>query len=280
MAHRRHRPVTSTGTPIHLAGAGSSGDPDVLFLHATGFCKEVWRPVVASLDEQRPATRSLALDLRGHGDSPRGEPPYRWDQLTDDVILTLGQHSGVVGVGHSCGGAVIARAAALVPSLFSAMILIEPIILPPPYRRENIPLARAAQRRRNRFASRDAAYERFLSGPMETWQPEALAAYVDFGFVDDGDGVAIKCEPAVEADMFREGWNHDTWDLVPDISVPVTIASGELSETHTPPFLDALHSQFNDPTMVVVPETGHFLPMERPDVVASLIVGALDNESP
>jgi pimeloyl-ACP methyl ester carboxylesterase len=263
--------VTSSGTPVRLAGEGSFNDADVLFIHATGFCKEVWRPVVSSLLEQRPGTETLALDLRGHGDSPRGVPPYRWDLLTDDVIFAMGERSGLVGVGHSCGGAVIARAAALVPNLFSSIILIEPIVLPPPYARANIPLARAAQRRRNRFASRDAAYRRFLSGPMATWQPEALDAYVDFGFVDDVDGVAIKCEPAVEADVFREGNNHDTWDLVPDISVPVTIVSGERSETHTRQFLDALQRQFDDPTMVAVPESGHFLPMERPDRVASLV---------
>jgi len=268
--------VTSTSTPVRLSGEGSSSDPDVVFVHATGFCKEVWRPVVSSLREQRPETRTLALDLRGHGDSPRVRPPYRWDLMTDDVVLTMEGASGLIGVGHSCGGAVIARAAALAPELFSSIILIEPIILPPPYSRANIPLARAAQRRRNRFASREAAYERFASGPMATWKPDALAGYVDFGFIDDGEGVAIKCEPEVEADVFREGSNHDTWDLVPDISVPVTIISGERSDTHTQPFLDALHQQFDNPTMVAIPETGHFLPMERPDVVASLVVDALE----
>jgi pimeloyl-ACP methyl ester carboxylesterase len=199
--------------------------------------------------------------------------------LTEDVLLTVGERSGIVGVGHSCGGAVIARVAALAPGLFSSIVLIEPIILPPPYRRVNIPLARAAQRRRERFISRDAAYERFASGPMETWRPEALAAYVDFGFVDDGDGLSIKCAPAVEADVFREGYNHDTWDLVPDIAVPVTIVSGEWSETHTRPFLDALEGRFDHPTMVTVPETGHFLPMERPDVIAAMVAEELSRRA-
>lgn len=263
--------MTSPNTPAHLAQSGSLDDCDVLFLHATGFCKEVWQPVVASLVDLRPTAKSLALDMRGHGDSPRLDEPYRWDLVTDDVLFTMGERAGIVGVGHSMGGAVIARAAALRPDLFSSIVLIEPIILPPPYRREDIPLALAAQRRRNRFVSRDAAYERFRSGPMATWQPEALAAYVDFGFVDDGNGIAIKCDPSVEADVFREGWNHDTWDLVPEISIPVTIVAGERSDTHAKPFLDVLEEQFDRPTVVIVPETGHFLPMERPDIVASLV---------
>jgi pimeloyl-ACP methyl ester carboxylesterase len=267
--------VTSLNTPVQLARSGSLDNADVLFVHAAGFCKEVWRPVVEALLDIRPTTKALALDLRGHGDSPQGDGPYRWDLVTDDVVFTMGERSGLVGVGHSIGGAVIARAAALVPDLFSSIVLIEPIILPPPFRRAEIPLARAAQRRRNRFESRDAAYERFRSGPMATWQPEALAAYVDFGFVDDGDGIAIKCEPSVEADVFTEGSNHDTWDLVPEISMPVTILAGERSDTHTKPFLDALEGQFDQATMVVIPETGHFLPMERPDIVASLVAEEL-----
>jgi pimeloyl-ACP methyl ester carboxylesterase len=262
---------------VQLAGARSSDTFEALFIHATGFCKEVWRPVVSSVTEQRPATRTVELDLRGHGDSPRVGPPYRWDLLTEDVMYTVGDAAGIVGVGHSCGGAIIARAAALAPNLFSSIILIEPIIFPPPYTRVDSPLAHAAQRRRSRFASRHLAYERFASGPMATWTPEALDAYVDFGFVDDGDGIAIKCEPAVEADVFREGSNHDTWDLVPDISIPVTIVSGERSLTHTQPFLDALHQQFDHPTMVAVPETGHFLPMERPDIVASLVADEMSS---
>jgi pimeloyl-ACP methyl ester carboxylesterase len=266
--------VTSPNTPVKLARSGSL-DGDVLFAHATGFCKEVWQPVAAALLDLRPTTKTLALDMRGHGDSPRPDEPYRWDLVTVDVLFTMGERSGAVGVGHSMGGAVIARAAALKPDLFSAIVLIEPIILPPPYRREDMPLALAAQRRRNRFASRDAAYERFRSGPMATWQPEALAAYVDFGFVDDGDGIVIKCDPSVEADVFREGWNHDTWDRVPEISIPVTIVAGERSDTHAKPFLDVLAEQFDRPTTVVVPETGHFLPMERPDIVASLVAEKL-----
>jgi pimeloyl-ACP methyl ester carboxylesterase len=254
-----------------LAGSGSFDAPDVLFIHATGFCKEVWRPVVSSLLDIRPGTRTLSLDLRGHGDSPKEAPPYRWEMMAEDLIFTMGERTGLVGVGHSCGGAIVARAAALAPDLFSSIVLIEPIIFPSPYARAEIPLAAVAQRRRNRFVSRDAAYERFSSGPMATWTPDALAAYVDFGFTDDGDGIAIKCEPEVEADVFREGGNHDTWDLVPDISIPVTIVSGERSDTHTQPFLDALHRQFDDPRMIVVPETGHFLPMERPDAIAALV---------
>jgi pimeloyl-ACP methyl ester carboxylesterase len=269
--------VTSPNTPVKLARSGSL-DGDVLFAHATGFCKEVWQPVVEALVDLRPTTKALALDMRGHGDSPRPDEPYRWDLMTDDVLFTMGERSGMVGVGHSMGGAVIARAAALRPGLFSSIILIEPIIFPPPYRQEDIPLALGAQRRRNRFVSRDAAYERFRSGPMATWQPEALAAYVEFGFDDDGDGIVIKCDPSVEADVFREGGNHDTWDRVPEISIPVTIVTGERSDTHTKPFVDLLAEQFDRPTTVIVPETGHFLPMERPDIVASLVAGEFDED--
>ena len=197
--------------------------------------------------------------------------------MTDDVLLALKSWRGLVGVGHSCGGTIIARAASHVPDLFSHIVLIEPIISPPPYRREDISLARAAQRRRNYFPSRDAAYERFASGPMSTWQPEALAAYVDHGFAKSADGVTIKCKPAVEADVFREGSNHDTWDRVGDIGVPVTIVSGENSETHDGAFLAALSHRFANTTMIRIPDSGHFLPMERPEVVGRIVAGTLGN---
>ena len=112
---------------------------------------------------------------------------------------------------------------------------------------------------------------------MSTWQPDALAAYVDHGFARSAAGVQITCPTAVEADVFREGSNHDTWDRVGDIGVPVTIVSGENSETHDGAFLAALSHRFANPTMIRIPDSGHFLPMERPEVVGRIVAGTLGN---
>jgi pimeloyl-ACP methyl ester carboxylesterase len=53
--------------------------------------------------------RVVAPDLRGHGDSPRGA--YSMAQLADDLVATSPPRPALA-IGHSLGGAVLARALA------------------------------------------------------------------------------------------------------------------------------------------------------------------------
>ncbi len=255
---------------IHIAtGAGGGGGPELLFVHATGFCKEVWEPVI---DRIVPKSFSwVTMDQRGHGDSDVGLAPNDWDFLAQDVIDVLCDRVDVTAIGHSSGGGVIARAESFHPGLFRHLVLIEPIIFPPPFQRMDGPMSEGTRRRRKAFPSRDDAFERFASGPFGTWAPEALAAYIDHGFRSSENGWELKCDPEVEADFYAEGLNHDTWERVETIDVPVTLVAGEDSNTHPKPYLDALASQFRDADVVVVPGTGHLVPMEDPGSIARIV---------
>ena len=255
---------------IRIAKArGGTGELDALFVHATGFCKEVWQPVIDQVGSDPFAW--MSIDQRGHGDSEPGKPPNNWDFLARDVIGVLGDRVGVIGIGHSSGAGVIARAEAFRPGMFRHLVLIEPIIFPPPFQRMDGPMSEGTRRRRSTFPSRDVAFERFNSGPFGSWNPDALAAYIDHGFRATVDGWELKCAPEVEADFYAEGLNHDTWDRVQTIESSVTLVAGERSNTHPQPYLVALASRFPDVEVVVVPGAGHLVPMEDPGSIARII---------
>lgn len=263
---------------IHIATAtgGSSrdhGEPDTVFVHATGFSKETWRPVLAAMTADPFSW--LSMDLRGHGDSGRGEFPYEWDLLGGDVLGVLEGRSGSVGVGHSCGGTALVRAEAARPGTFRHLILIEPIIFPTPARRLNGPLSAVARRRRSVFESREIARERFSAGPFADWTDEALDAYLDGALVETTHGFELKCSPDVEADFYVEGSNHDTWDLAGSLDIPVTIVAGEHSNTHRDPYLSLLVSRFAQPELIVVKDVGHLIPMEDPQGLAGIVDAVL-----
>jgi len=272
--------VTSGEHTGPSATEGTDGEPDVVFAHANGFCKEVWRPVVSELSRLHPGVGWLSADLLGHGDNTNTDGPYTLDAIARDLGVKLEGFGPSVGVGHSSGGTAVARAETIRPGTFLHLVLIEPIIYPPPYHMADVPIADAAQRRREVFPDRQAAYDRFLDSPLGVWRPEALAAYVDGGFESAPDGLRIKCRPAVEAEIFRQGLNHDTWDRLDQISVPVTVVAGEYSDTHQEPHLTTFVDRFHDAELIVVPDVGHFVPMERPDVIASIIQDALGRLSP
>jgi len=269
--------VTDDHQPVDLATTGPPGQPELLFVHASGLCKEIWHPIAQRLVARHPDLVWQSLDIRGHGDSPEGEPPYRWDLLTADVVHTLRAPSSLVGVGHSIGGTLVARAAIERPDLFHGLVLIEPIIFPPPHARRELPLAVLTERRRAVFPDRQAAYDSFAERSFRAWDPEVLAAYVDYGFEDSANGWALKCRPEVEADTYREGANHDTWEHLRELEMPVTIIAGADSDTHREPYLGALAAQFVDARVIVVERASHFVPMEKPQDVADLIDDALES---
>lgn len=259
------------GFPVAVESSGGVGPVDVLFVHANGFCKELWEPVTRAVSERIDPFRWMSMDQRGHGDSGVGDHPYEWDLVARDVLEVIGESSGIVGVGHSSGGAAIARAEILQPGTFRAMVLIEPIIFPPPHGRYDIPLAVVADQRRAVFRDRAAAHVRFSERAFQDWDPEVLDLYVDHGFRDTEHGWELKCAPEVEADYYREGNNHDTWDRLGEVANPVVLVAGEDSDSHHGPYLSQLQARFPRAHLEVIPDAGHLVPMERPDVVADLV---------
>lgn len=245
--------------------------------HATGFCKELWEPVIR---RARRPWRVKAPDLRGHGDSSPPPLPLDWWDLARDLLAVV-DHTAEdrpVGLGHSSGAAALAMAELLRPGTFRALVLVEPIVFPPPYfRAEENPMSAAALRRRSSFPSPVAAFAAFRErGPFGRWADEALALYVEHGLRPHGGAWALKCTPEVEAELYRGATAHGAWERLGEVHCPVLLVAGAGSDTYPAPFLDAVGRRFADARVAVVPGAGHFAPMEQPGAVAEL----LDSVSP
>ena len=248
----------------------------VFLAHATGFCKEVWDPVVAELRAIGWGGSIAAWDAPGHGGSPAVRVPFDWwdtARTALGVIAVCEPTGPKLGVGHSMGGATLVMAELLAPGTLQGLILIEPIMFPPPFQRiEENPLAVGATRRRASFASRQEALENFSSkAACASWDERALRAYVAGGLVERGGRFWLACDPNLEADVYRSGTEHGAYARLSEIACPVLIVAGASSETHPEAFIDHLADLFPDARYRMIPGTGHFLPMERPDLVAGQI---------
>ena len=82
----------------------------------------------------------------------------------------------------------------------------------------------------------------------------------------------------MEADFYREGANHDTWDGLSDIDAAVILVVGEYSDSPTEPFVGLLRDRFRHADLVIVPGVGHLAPMEAPESIATIIGGALRDQ--
>ena len=258
--------------------AGSS-DALLLLGHATGFCKEVWRPVVAELRDQGVSATALAWDARGHGSAPPFESAVTWWTFARDLVDLVDELSPaapIVGVGHSMGGAAMVMVDMMRPGLLSGMVLIEPVIIPPHFR---VPaessLALTAAVRRPTFPSRDAAAESYRSNPLfRRWHEDAFYGYLEGGLVPHADGVALACHPEVESAVFAASTETVVYGRLDELSAPIKLLitdyPGPLEAV-----MDALEGRLpNTRTSFMLGQT-HMVVMERPDLVATEIADFL-----
>jgi pimeloyl-ACP methyl ester carboxylesterase len=243
----------------------------IYFSHATSFCGAVWDPVLADFGD----VETMAWDQPGHGGGPDLRPPVDWRTFGEYALDVT--RPGGIGVGHSMGAAALAMAQAADPGRFRALVLVEPVMFPGPHERRDNAMSEVALRRRREFESRDEAASNFRGrGAFAGWDEGAFEGYIRCGLVGDGP-VRLACDPEVEADIYRGSGAHDTWDRLGDIDVPVLLISGELSETIPPDLAHEQASRFPRAGVEVVPGAGHFLPMERPELVAKRVRRLLES---
>jgi pimeloyl-ACP methyl ester carboxylesterase len=242
-------------------------------VHATGFCGALWDPIaraVAGIAAPR------AMDVRGQGRSAKPDRDYPWHLFSDDLLdWVLAEADGpVFAMGHSSGATAIALAAAHAPSRFSRILLIDPTILPPPEERTEAEqrggygLADRAARRRGRFDSRQAIRESYQRRfPFSAWDPQVFELYLEHAVVEE-EGARLRCPPELESRIYLGTAAVDPWPELGRIRARTRIVLPEHSGLS--PELQARLERTMPQAEIVRTEGTHFLPMERPTLIAQL----------
>lgn len=273
------------GGDVAVYDFGGNG-PDLLLVHATGFCAGVLAPLASFLGAN---FRCWALDLRAHGRSLR--PPsghLDWSGFADDVLAAVDDLGleAPRGFGHSCGGASLLLAEQQQPGTFAGLYLFEPVVVPddmfPPSGDSN-PLSDGARRRRAEFPSPEAAFVNFAAKPpFATLDSEVLRRYVEDGFEvipDDqgGDGAAIRlrCRRDDEAEVYLLGMEHGAFGRLGQVACPTTLAYGKSTQAFGRSVMEADGAQMPRARVEALAGMGHFGPLEEPSQVAQCAVRAL-----
>jgi pimeloyl-ACP methyl ester carboxylesterase len=128
-------PVSGGSLHVGVAGAppGTPGIPIVLAAHGITGSHRTWSAVARHLGD---SVTFLAPDLRGRGQSAGLGGPYGMNVHAEDLVAVLdhvGGHRAVVA-GHSMGGYVVTRYAAIAPDRLAGAALVDgglPLPLPP-----------------------------------------------------------------------------------------------------------------------------------------------------
>ncbi|MBG01539.1 MAG: hypothetical protein CL470_04635 [Acidimicrobiaceae bacterium] len=265
---------STDGVQVAAHDYGGEGLP-IILCHATGFHGRYWDLVCSVLIKD---FHCISLDFRGHGDSqmPSGTS-MGWTGMASDLLSVIDYFNfeKIFGAGHSMGGTSTLLAERKRPNVFESLWLFEPIVMPIGPVTEKLSrgndLAISARKRRERFSSREEAFDRYASRPpFSEVNHDALRSYVDYGFSDHEEGgVILKCRGEIEAQVF-ENSTTGLFDFLPSIETITRIAGSSDQQGPAqiaPKIADALPNG----TFELFSGLTHFAPMEDPERVAESI---------
>ncbi|MHC5257833.1 alpha/beta fold hydrolase [Streptomyces sp. UC4497] len=245
---------THLPTYNHRPGAG----PTLVFLHYWGGSARTWDLVV-----DRLAGRDvLTLDFRGWSRSSALPGPYTLDQLADDTLAVLND-AGItdyVLVGHSMGGKVAQLVAATRPAGLRGIVLV------------GSGPARPA-------AHITPEYQEALSHAYDS--AESVAGARDHVLtateLPDPVKARIVTDSRTTTDAARTEWPlhgiaQDITEHTRMVCVPALVVAGEHDQVEPVDVLrDNLVPYLSQADFVVIPRTGHLIPLEAPaDLVAAI----------
>lgn len=277
--------VSSDGAAIQMMRwSGPSEKPKLHWAHATGFNAKTYTPL---LRELLPHFDVQTWDMRGHGESRSAGNPKTfkgWNTYYKDLVAVLDQAPGPMWLaGHSIGATTSLAAAAQRPHKVKGLILVEPVLLDPKQGfalrlanwlgfADRIAMAAAAARRRARFSSHSEAFENYRSKKaFSTWSDEWLHAYVQHGFVLNGDDeVELTCPPSWESLTFQHTEpNAARW--IRDPGCPIHILAAAKGSTFPATAHARIQKKLPNARIEVLADATHFLPMEHTALVVQRI---------
>lgn len=269
-----HRWVEARGLRFHVAEAGS-GEDVVLCLHGWPQHWYEWRHLLSALSDRH---RVLALDLRGFGWSDAPRRGYEKENLADDVLAVLDALGieRVKLVGHDWGGWIGFLLCLKAPQRFErylALNILHPwlgglrSLLPYGWRFTYqlvimTPILGYQLHRRRSIAPRT-----FFSAATvrDVWDEETLRIFTD--------SLAEPARARAAVQLYRVFQMKEIWPILRGryadtrLTVPTRLVFGTGDPVLRPELLAGYERHADEMTVELVPDCGHFIADERPDVV-------------
>ncbi|MCC5854184.1 MAG: alpha/beta hydrolase [Idiomarina sp.] len=267
------------------------GLPVLHFIHGNSYCGRTYEPLWEAL---YPDFDIFLHDAQGHGDSDLGGLFVGWKRSSELALAAWKalrepwQGCPQIGIGHSFGGVLTSRIFAKHPSVFDAVVLLDPIIFTPSMLRWMAPLrvmgiyglnpyAKRAKKRRDRWPSMEEARSSLEDrGMFKGWQPDALDAYVQHGMKADRQGQwKLKCKPSREAEIFSS-YMPGVWRYLLGMRGQVHVIYGRETYPFVRESMRRWQRLSNVPQVSEMPG-GHCFMQEHPAAVAAEVRSKLNS---
>jgi pimeloyl-ACP methyl ester carboxylesterase len=261
--NRHHYLRAHDGCLLHVVESGTS-EVSCLLIHGLGDNINVWSRALPAF---ACYFRTLAVDLRGHGDSgwdPRNR--YHRETYVSDVIFVIRtiKLDRIILVGHSLGSDIASRIASRLRSLIVALVIVD-------FGPELNPVATGVLRSHLRSASQVynsvEQYEAWL-GPQRPLVATDLLGYLArTSLRQTPDGTfRLKSDPEVVEEFENNTDNtKQLWALLSAIRCPVLVMRGAASAVLTRQSAERMIGVLAHGRLHVVPAAGHAVMADNPE---------------
>ncbi len=254
------------GTALYYEVTGHG--PPVLFLHGLGSCLQDWELQVEAFSGDYQV---ITFDLRGHGKSAKPPGPYSMEMLASDaagLLRALGIESAHV-VGLSLGGGVAFQMAVSYPSMVKSLVVVNstPDAAVRTSRERLMVLTRFAMIRWLGFRRFGRVLaDKLLPGPELAG---VRATFIERYARNDRGGYLAAMRAFI-------GWS--VLSQVENITCPTLIVTAD-NDYFPVAAKEAYVAKIPGAKLVVVPDSRHALPAEKPRSFNAVLKTFLDAQS-
>lgn len=250
------------------------------FYGGNSFTVGAYTPLLTKLSSDFELT---SLALRGYWYDKPQEHRLTRAQDADMLIefLEKTQDKPIVGIGHSQGATATAIAAAKRPDLFSQLYLIEPVtftkkqsmfynLLPHQFLLRRQPFKSTLTKQSNWSSIHDyyeylrgqRAYKRISDAHLQVFAEQSLVANADGSYT-------LMFAPEQELANYFGAPHIDA--ALKKLSCPYTLITGKPTLFINPKVRKQWQRFVPDSSIISLPDYGHLLPMEAPEICAQII---------
>lgn len=244
-----------------------AGETTVLLVHGLASTSRLWDGVADDL--AAGGVRSVAVDLRGHGDSDAPDDGYDTATAAADLIALIQQDGGVpvVLAGQSWGGNVVVAAAATRPDLVAGLALVDGgwIALRSRFGTWDDALAALAPADIDGLAQEE--FRAMVAGSLTGFPAGAVEAAMSVVHTDGDATIRRRLTVERHLQILRSMWDESPQDWYPHVAAPALLMPATVGDEVGPDVLTALR-RIPAARLRTYPGAHHDIHLQRPHEVA------------
>jgi pimeloyl-ACP methyl ester carboxylesterase len=248
---------SSDGVEIAYTVYGK-GEPAIIFVHGWGWDQSLWKEQIKNFSSKY---KLVTLDLAGHGESGKNRKSYTIKAFSDDVVSVINKLnlSRVILVGHSMGGIINLEVYRQIKDKVVGIIGADTYQL--------------FQKGENPKSAEDylTTFKENYLGSVREYVGTLFLESADTTFVKGFVKKMSKLPPEIGMDIFRNVYQYNSLKAATDLQPKIITVNGQkfrVKEAENVKLLPDFKSK-------IIPGTGHFPMIEKPDKFNELLQEAI-----